>query len=117
MGKAASSGLIGSVAEKVIRKATCPVMTVPPPAASTSNLPFNSSCVQWIPRLVDSRAAVRVLAGAGGERCLTLLHVFEWPSDEASAKRVLETSEFHRQWERETRYQLEALIPDDVRNW
>jgi nucleotide-binding universal stress UspA family protein len=48
---------------------------------------------------------------------LTLLHVFEWPSDEASARRVLETSEFHRQWEAETRHQLEALIPDDVRNW
>lgn len=32
--------VLGSVAEKVLRKAKCPVMTVPPPAVGTSKLPF-----------------------------------------------------------------------------
>ena len=48
---------------------------------------------------------------------LTILHVFESPSDELSAKRARDVSEFRREWESETRRKLEALIPDDVRNW
>lgn len=32
--------VLGSVAKKVMRKASCPVMTVPPRTASTSKLPF-----------------------------------------------------------------------------
>jgi len=110
--------VLGSVAEKVLRKATCPVMTVPPAAASTSKLPFKQLLCP-VDFSDSSTAALRFafsLAQESNAR-LTLLHVFEWPSDEASAKRVLETSEFHRQWEVETRHQLEALIPADVRSW
>jgi len=110
--------VLGSVAEKVLRKATCPVMTVPPPAASTSKVPFKQLLCP-MDFSDSSTAALRFafsLAQESNAR-LTLLHVFEWPSDEASARRVLETSEFHRQWETETRHQLEALIPDDARNW
>ena len=110
--------VLGSVAEKVLRKAACPVMTVPPPAASTSKVPFKQILCP-VDFSDSSTAALRFafsLAQESNAR-LTLLHVFEWPADEASARRVLETSEFHRQWELETRHQLEALIPDDVRNW
>ena len=110
--------LLGSVAEKVIRKATCPVMTVPPPAASTSKLPFKQLLCP-VDFSDSSTAALQFafsLAQESNAR-LTLLHVFEWPSDEASARRVLETSEFHRQWEVERRHQLDVLIPDDARNW
>jgi nucleotide-binding universal stress UspA family protein len=32
--------MLGSVTEKVLRKAGCPVLTVPPPTAATSKLPF-----------------------------------------------------------------------------
>ena len=110
--------VLGSVAEKVLRKATCPVMTVPPPAVRTSKLPF-AQLLCPVDFSDSSIAALRFafsLAQESNAR-LTLLHVFEWPSDEASARRVLETSEFHRQWEVETRRQLEALMPDEVRNW
>ena len=110
--------VLGSVTEKVLRKAACPVMTVSPPAASTSKVTFKRILCP-VDFSDSSTAALRFafsLARESNAR-LTLLHVFEWPSDEASARRVLETSEFHRQWELETRHQLEALIPDDVRNW
>jgi nucleotide-binding universal stress UspA family protein len=110
--------LLGSVAERVIRKARCPVMTVPPPAVSTSKLPFKRLLcpVDFSDSSVAGLQFGFSLAQESDAR-LALLHVFEWPSDEASARRVLETSESHRQWEMDTRHQLDGLIPDEVRNW
>ena len=79
--------LLGSVAEKVIRKARCPVMTVPPPAASTSTLPFKRLLCPL--DFSDSSTAALQFAFSLAQESnarLTLLHVFEWPSDEASAR-------------------------------
>ena len=109
--------VLGSVTEKVLRKATCPVMTVPPPTARTSKLPF-AHLLCPLDFSDSSIAALRFafsLAQESNAR-LTLLHVFEWPSEE-SARRVLETSKFYREWEVETTRQLKALISDDVRKW
>lgn len=109
---------LGSVAEKVLRKAKCPVLTIPPPAIDTSKLPFTHVLCP-VDFSDSSLAAVRFalsLAQESNAR-LTLLHVFEWPADEASARRVLETSEYHQQWEADTRRRLAALIPEDVSNW
>jgi nucleotide-binding universal stress UspA family protein len=110
--------MLGSVAEKVLRKAACPVMTVPPRVAGASKLPF-AHILCPIDFSDSSIAALQFafsLAQESNAR-LTLLHVFEWPSDEASAKRVFDRSEFQRWWEAETRQQLEDLIPAEVRNW
>jgi nucleotide-binding universal stress UspA family protein len=110
--------VLGSVAEKVLRKAACPVMTVPPHVAGASKLPF-AHVLCPIDFSDSSIAALQFafsLAQESNAR-LTLLHVFEWPADEATAKRVFERSEFQRWWEADTRQQLEALIPADVRNW
>jgi nucleotide-binding universal stress UspA family protein len=110
--------VLGSVAEKVLRKSTCPVMTVPPLTAGTSKLPF--AHVLCPLDFSDSSIAALEFAFSLAQESnarLTLLHVFEWPSDEASARRVLETSEFHQQWVAETRQKLEGLIPADARNW
>ncbi len=110
--------VLGSVAEKVLRKAACPVMTVPPHAAGASKLPFAHvlCAIDFSDSSIAALQFALSLAQESNAR-LTLLHVFEWPSDEASARRVLETSEFHRQWETEKRHQLEGLIPADVRDW
>jgi len=110
--------VLGSVAERVLRKATCPVMTVPPRAGGASRLPFAHvlCAVDFSNSSIAALQFAFSLAQESNAR-LTLLHVFEWPSDEASARRVLETSEFHRQWEAETMRQLQGLIPAEVRNW
>jgi len=110
--------VLGSVAERVLRKATCPVMTVPPRAAADALLPF--AHVLCPVDFSDSSIAALQFAFSIAQESnarLTLFYVFEWPADEASARRVLETSEFHRQWETETRHHLESLIPADARNW
>jgi len=93
-------------------------LTVPPPAVSTSQLPFKELLcpVDFSDSSIAALQFAFSLAQESNAR-LTLLHVFEWPADEAPARRLIETSELHRRWEAETRQQLEALIPDDVRNW
>ncbi|HQZ37493.1 MAG TPA: universal stress protein [Vicinamibacterales bacterium] len=84
MGTHGASGfqhlILGSVTEKVLRKAPCPVLTVPLRPVSTSTRGFTrvlcavdfSDCSQ---KAVALAAEVAKEAGAA----LTLLHVIEWP--------------------------------------
>ena len=111
--------LLGSVTEKVLRKAICPVLTVPPHARTTSKLPFR--------RLVcpvdfsDSSLAALDFAlslAQQGEAELTILHVCEWrPEDEPLTNRPISVPEFRPQLERDLSEKLLGLIPDAVRNW
>jgi nucleotide-binding universal stress UspA family protein len=84
MGTHGTSGfqhlLLGSVTEKVLRKATCPVLTVPPRLQSGAVEAFHHAMCA-----VDfsdcSREAVKAAATvlAASDARLTLLHVMEWP--------------------------------------
>src|SRR5581483_2684811 len=51
--------VLGSVTEKVLRRATCPVMTVPPRVRATSRLPFKT-IVCPIDFSASSEAALRM---------------------------------------------------------
>jgi nucleotide-binding universal stress UspA family protein len=111
--------LLGSVTEKVLRKATCPVVTVPPHSRATSKLPFK--------RLVcpvdfsDSSLAALDFAfslAQQGEAELTILHVFEWRSDdEPLTNRPTSVPEFRLQLEHDLTERLRALVPDSVKDW
>ncbi|MEQ1908171.1 MAG: universal stress protein [Vicinamibacterales bacterium] len=90
MGTHGASGftrlVLGSVTEKVLRQAPCPVLTVPPGAPATSHLPF-----RHIVCAVDfadwSMAALNVavsLAQESGAR-ITAVHAIEWPWPEPPA--------------------------------
>jgi nucleotide-binding universal stress UspA family protein len=90
MGTHGASGferlLIGSVTEKVLRKAVCPVLTVPPRTHATSQLPFRRVlCAvdfsDWSRAAVDFAASLAAESGAS----LDLLHVVEWPWEEPPA--------------------------------
>jgi nucleotide-binding universal stress UspA family protein len=84
MGTHGTSGfqhlLLGSVTEKVLRKATCPVLTVPPRAQTTSAQPF-ARLLCAVDFSDSSLKAVDVAASLARESgaALTLLHVLEWP--------------------------------------
>lgn len=72
--------MLGSVTEKLLRRARCPVLTVPPRMHEARLTPFArvlcavdfSEC-----SLVAANAASALARDAGG--MLTLLHVIEWP--------------------------------------
>ena len=125
MGTHGASGfehlLLGSVTEKVLRKARCPVLTVPPHAQATSTLPFR----RLLCAIDFSDSSLRGLELAcslakESKAALTLLHVVEWPwheppppvledlpSDQAAA-----LAEFRRYVEKSAIERLRALTPE-----
>ena len=81
--------MLGSVAEKVLRKATCPVFTVPPHANFTPGAPFTTVvCAvdfsEWSLAALDEAC---VLA-EGARGTVTAVHVIEWPWHEPPAPHV-----------------------------
>jgi nucleotide-binding universal stress UspA family protein len=124
MGTHGSSGfehlVLGSITEKVLRKAPCPVLTVPPRVRSRSQLPFRR--VLCATDFCDASAsAVRLALSLAVESraCLTLLHVIEWPwheppqpsIEELPAEQGFALAMFRRESEERARKQLEALVP------
>ena len=109
--------VLGSVAEKVLRKATCPVMTVPPHARTTSKLPFKR-LVCPVDFSEPSLAALQFAFSLAqeGDAELTILYVFD-AGDESLTNRPLSGPEYRRQLESELTARLNALVPDTVRNW
>jgi nucleotide-binding universal stress UspA family protein len=117
--------VLGSVAEKVLRRARCPVLTVPPRMHAAAGLPFQRilcaidfsdsslSGLEWAWSLAEESGAT-----------VSLLHVIEWPWDEPPAppfeklpgvegRRLLE---FRHAAEEASRQQLESLVPDNLRH-
>ena len=78
--------VLGSVAEKVLRQAPCPVLTVPPLAQTTSSMPYKRIvCAvdfsEWSTAALDLAASL----ACEGNAALTAVHVIEWPWPEPPA--------------------------------
>jgi nucleotide-binding universal stress UspA family protein len=109
--------LLGSVAEKVLRRSTCPVMTVPPQARTTSELPFKRIVCPTDfsePSLAALEFALSLAKQGDAE--LTLLHVFEW-TEEPLTSRPIATPEYRQTLEAEAAARLKTLVPVDVGQW
>jgi nucleotide-binding universal stress UspA family protein len=115
--------VLGSVTEKVLRKATCPVLTVPPRAQATSQLPFKRllCAVDFSDASLDAvRSALSLTQESGST--LTLLHVLEWPWEEPPPPQLEQLpveqgfalAEFRRYSEESAKKRLESLIPPSV---
>lgn len=74
--------VLGAVAEKVLRRALCTVMTVPPHAADPPAVPFRRvvCAIDFSPGSCRVLERARDLAAHAGAR-LTVLHVVELPAD------------------------------------
>jgi nucleotide-binding universal stress UspA family protein len=78
--------VLGSVTEKILRKASCPVLTVPPRAHATTRFPLTRIlCAvdfsEWSFAAVELASSFAQQSGAA----LELLHVIEWPWEEPPA--------------------------------
>jgi nucleotide-binding universal stress UspA family protein len=125
MGTHGTSGfqhiLLGSVTEKVLRTARCPVLTVPPHSHCRSELPFRSvlCSVDFSEASMDAVRFALSLSQESGAR-LTLLHVLEWPwpeppppaMEEIPAEQRVALAEYHRYAEESARRRLASLAPD-----
>jgi nucleotide-binding universal stress UspA family protein len=109
--------VLGSVAEKVLRRAPCPVLTVPPKTHATSALPFRE-IVCPVDFSDSSLAAVTVALSIAGEShaSLTLLHSVEWPWDEPPAPNLDELPAHERHDLAEFRRYLETLQSQGASN-
>jgi nucleotide-binding universal stress UspA family protein len=111
--------VLGSVTEKVLRKASCPVLTVPPRAQTTSALPFKRLLCP-VDFSEPSKAALETALSIAQEADadLVILHVVEWPGpDEPHVFPPFDVPEYRVYRERDATGQIEALVPEDARNW
>lgn len=111
--------LLGSTAEKVLRKAPCPVLTVPPPASATSTLPFKRLLcpVDFSEPSIAALTFAIALAEESDAR-VTILHVFEWPErNELFVERTFDSPAFRAEIEARVRRQLDALVTEEARTW
>lgn len=113
---------LGSVAERVLHHAPCPVLTIPPGAEKASEHP--AVAFERILCAVDfseqSQAAVAMALSIARENQgnLTLLHVLETlTEEEARLVAHYRVGEFVEMRRRELAAELKTLIPDSARPW
>ena len=115
--------VLGSVTEKVLRQAPCPVLTVPPPASGVH--PEGSVLFRRIVCPVDfSPASLAALSRAlrlAEESCaeLHVLHVVEWLAEEDPTAHIagFDVPEFRGYLRRDAEARLAKLVPDEARDW
>jgi nucleotide-binding universal stress UspA family protein len=114
---------LGSVTEKVIRKATCPTLVVPPRAADVP--PDAPVRFKRILCAIDfSESSLSALAYAlnlaeEADAHLTLLHVIEMPPElrENALAPDFDIDRIHTAAEADARRRLQDLIPDQARTY
>lgn len=129
MGTHGTSGferlVLGSVTEKVLRRASCPVLTVPPRAHATSRFPFTRVlCAvdfsDWSSAALDLAVSLAQESGAA----LDLLHVIEWPwheppppaAGDLPPEQAAALMEFRRYLVTTATRRLESLISEAIRD-
>ncbi|MEP7308892.1 MAG: universal stress protein [Acidobacteriota bacterium] len=110
--------LLGSVTEKVVRKAPCPVLTVPPRAFQAATPTFRRLLCP-VDFSASSTTALQVASSFAKESDgeLKLVHVLDWPEDDELMMKRLNTPEFRLPLEASVERRLEALITEEVRTW
>jgi nucleotide-binding universal stress UspA family protein len=109
--------LLGSITDKVLRKATCPVMTIPPTASVMASGGRYRTIVCAMDFSPASRNALRYALSLAQETdaSLLLVNVVEWPKDWLD-ERGVDTS-LQQSIEAAARRDLQAAIPAEALNW
>jgi len=108
--------MLGSVAERVLRKATCPVLTVPPHAPAVPSPDSIHEVLCPVDFSASSTAALQWAAswGATAGARVTALHVVEMPP-EAADPPLVEYSALRDRLTQNARHDLGRTIPDEIR--
>ncbi|MCC7415549.1 MAG: universal stress protein [Acidobacteria bacterium] len=110
--------VLGSITEKVLRKAGCPVMTVPPAAATTAKVPYTRLlCPIDFSESSLHAFGLAVSLAEEADAHLTLLYVLERPSSDAPLADPFESAEYRRRSAEDARRRLEALVTSEMRVW
>jgi nucleotide-binding universal stress UspA family protein len=112
--------VLGSVAEKVLRKARCPVLTVSEPGDERGP---KKAVFKDILCAVDfatlSLKAVEYCLSLAQESggLLTLVNTVEWFPDEPTWIGIPNASDYRSQMEEQVRTRLEEIVPREAREW
>ena len=112
--------VLGSVAEKVVRKAPCPVLTVPCAVEGHPDKPVFEHVLCGVDFLETSQRAVEYAVSLAEEANgrLTLLHTIEWVPDERRPTHTTFGLNLYRQAVlTEARARLAELVPAEARDW
>jgi nucleotide-binding universal stress UspA family protein len=111
--------VLGSVTEKIIRKASCPVMTIPAADEAPPQRPLFKRILCAMDFSEPSLAALRFALSLSQEAAahLTVLHVLEWPSDETASQKAYDVSDYRSYLESEARARLRRIVPEGSRDW
>jgi len=106
---------IGSVTEKVVRRAAPPVLTVPPSAPPPGDVPFSRimCAVDFSRSSLEGLRLAAALASDANTR-LSVVHVLEALPERSNAMAEPFIAEYQRERESEARRQLERLVPSRV---
>lgn len=112
--------LLGSVTEKVLRKAPCPVLTVPrlATAGAAPSVTFKTIVCAVDFSEASRRAldyALSLAQEAGGR--LLLLHALEGFPEPPSLTAHFDVPEVRRAMTKDAQEQLETLVPENARAW
>jgi nucleotide-binding universal stress UspA family protein len=115
--------LMGSVAERVLRRAPCPVCTiragVHATATRTPPAPFARilCAIDFSPASLNALEYALSLAQESGGR-LALLHVEDWPHDVRATEALgADAARYQRQIHERAVRELSAAVPADARAW
>jgi nucleotide-binding universal stress UspA family protein len=118
--------VLGSVTEKVLRKASSPVLTVPPRARTVSSLPFKRVLCAVDFSASSLHALTFALSMAEeAAAAITVAHVLEWPWPEPPApaldtlplEQAFSLASYRREREVAAEARLAKLIPEGAANW
>jgi nucleotide-binding universal stress UspA family protein len=110
--------VLGSVTEKVLRKAPCPILTVPPhaPAKAPVDVTFERILcpMDFSPSALQAFGfALDLVRQAGG--AVTLLHAIEWLADEGHAHAHFNVKDYRQHLDEDAHARLQALIAEQPR--
>lgn len=111
--------ILGSVTEKILRKAACPVLTVPPAleVVPAEPAPFRKilCAVDFSPTSLAGLDYALSIAKESAAQ-LIALHVLDWQVDQPLSGPVIEVAAARRQLSDKAHRELLAAIPAEVRN-
>lgn len=110
--------VVGSVAEKVLRKSPRPVLTIPPSTAQVTRPPYRRVLcpVDFSP---SALSALRVALAIAQEEdsTLTIVHVIDWPTDNELLVERFDDPSFRTSVEQDARRRLDALVDETARQY
>lgn len=112
--------VLGSVTEKVLRKAPCPVLTISEPGEEEAIRPAvfdNILCAVDFAALSlrSLEYALSLAQEAGGN--LLLVNVVEWFSEEPGWETRFNVDDYRQEMEKNVLERLDKVVPAEARNW